>query len=221
MSTVPVTVAVADLVTLTDPLDTPLAEAREAPHVQALVEAARRGSREAFADLVALNERVVFRTALAALRVREDAEDATQDAFIIAWQKLEGFRGDSTFRTWLLTIVWRKALDKRRQRQAWWNRVRSASPRLDDDVNPVELMSADGPDPERAIVSQDMAEHITRAIGRLSPRLRDTLLLCSSGEYSYDEVARILGVPLGTVKWRVAEARRLVRRRVPSATLKK
>ena len=76
MSTVPVTVAVADLVTLTDPVDTPLAEAREAPHVQALVEAARRGSREAFADLVALNERVVFRTALAALRVREDAEDA-------------------------------------------------------------------------------------------------------------------------------------------------
>jgi RNA polymerase sigma-70 factor, ECF subfamily len=218
---VPVTVAVADLVTLTDPLDTPLAEAREAPHVQALVEAARGGSREAFGDLVALNERVVFRTALAALRVREDAEDATQDAFVLAWQKLGGFRGDSTFRTWLLTIVWRKALDKRRQRQVWWNRVRSASPRLADDVNPVELMAGDAPDPERAIVSQDLAGHITRAIARLSPRLRDTLLLCSSGEHSYDEVATILGVPLGTVKWRVAEARRLVRRRVPSATLKK
>ena len=217
----PVTVAVADLVTLTDPLDTPLAEAREAPHVQALVEAARGGSREAFGDLVALNERVVFRTALAALRVREDAEDATQDAFVLAWQKLGGFRGDSTFRTWLLTIVWRKALDKRRQRQVWWNRVRSASPRLADDVNPVELMAGDAPDPERAIVSQDLAGHITRAIARLSPRLRDTLLLCSSGEHSYDEVATILGVPLGTVKWRVAEARRLVRRRVPSATLKK
>jgi RNA polymerase sigma-70 factor (ECF subfamily) len=218
---VPVTVAVADLVTLTDPLDTPLAEAREAPHVQALVEAARGGSREAFGDLVALNERVVFRTALAALRVREDAEDATQDAFVLAWQKLGGFRGDSTFRTWLLTIVWRKALDKRRQRQVWWNRVRSASPRLADDVNPVELMAGDAPDPERAIVSQDLAGHITRAIARLSPRLRDTLLLCSSGEHSYDEVATILGVPLGTVKWRVAEARRLVRRRVPSATFKK
>ncbi len=217
----PVTVAVADLVTLTDPLDTPLAEAREAPHVQALVEAARGGSREAFGDLVALNERVVFRTALAALRVREDAEDATQDAFVLAWQKLGGFRGDSTFRTWLLTIVWRKALDKRRQRQVWWNRVRSASPRLADDVNPVELMAGDAPDPERAIVSQDLAGHITRAIARLSPRLRDTLLLCSSGEHSYDEVATILGVPLGTVKWRVAEARRLVRRRVPSATFKK
>ena len=48
------------------------------------------------------------------------------------------------------------------------------------------------------------------SIRALSPKLRDTLLLAASGEYSYDEIATILGIPLGTVKWRVAEARRLI-----------
>lgn len=215
MSTVPVTLAVAGLVTLSDPKDAALVEGREAPHVQALLEAARQGDREAFGDLVALHERVVYRTALAALRVKEDAEDVAQDAFVVAWQKLSGFRGDAAFRTWLLTIVWRKALDRRRQRQSWWNKLRSNNALDDDRTDPIDLVAAPEPDPERAFVSQDLAEHVREAIAHLSPKLRDTLLLSASGEHSYEEIASLLGVPLGTVKWRVAQARRLVNARVP------
>ena len=81
--------------------------------------AARTGGQAAFGDLVTMHQRVVFRTAMAALGPREDAEDAAQEAFVVAWRKLRGFRGDSTFRTWLLTIAWRKALDKRRKRLLW------------------------------------------------------------------------------------------------------
>ncbi len=222
MSTFRVTVAVADLVTLTDPTDAPLAaEGREAPHVRQLVDAARQGSREAFDDLIALHQRVVFRTAMAALRAREDAEDAAQDALVLAWRKIAAFRGDSTFRTWLLTIVWRKALDKRRQRQGWWSRLRPAAATAEEIERPIEAMAATGPDPERAVVSQDLARHVRRAIAGLSPRLRDTLLLAAGGEHSYDEIAALLGVPVGTVKWRVAQARHLVNERVHACTARR
>jgi len=214
MSTPRVTVAVADLVSLADPQHSPVAEGRDAPHVQALIDAARQGSREAFGDLVALHQRVAFHTALAALRDREDAEDVAQEAFIVAWQKLAGFRGDATFRTWLLTIVWRKALDRRRQRHAWWRR-KASRPGVDlQGHDPLETMAADGADPEEMTMSRDLARRIRRAIERLSPKLKDTLLLATSGEHTYEQIAAMLGVPLGTVKWRVAEARRLVARRV-------
>ena len=218
MSTVPVTVAVATFVTLPDPNDVPFAEGREAPHVLRLVEAARGGSREAFGDLVTLYERVAFRTALAALQAREDAEDAAQEGFVLAWQNLPGFRGDSTFRTWLLTIVWRKALDKRRQRRAWQNRIPGGFARPGSrESDPVESASGASPDPERAAVARDLSQRVRTAIGALSPKLRDTLLLAANGEHSYQEIAGLLAVPVGTVKWRIAEARRIVRALVPDA----
>ena len=219
MSTCPVTVAVADLVTLTDPQDALITEGRESPRVQALIEAARQGDREAFGDLVALYQRIVFRTALAALRMREDAEDAAQETFVVAWQKLSGFRGDATFRTWLLTIAWRKALDRRRQRQTLWTRLRSATSKSGvEDMDPLDTLAGREPDPERAALSNDLARRVRTAIAALSPKLRDTLLLAATGEHTYEEIAAVLRVPLGTVKWRVAEARRLVNEHVPGVT---
>jgi RNA polymerase sigma-70 factor (ECF subfamily) len=208
MSTYPVTAAVADLLTIAGPRDSSPADGRESAQVRVLVEAARAGDREAFGDLVTLHQRVVYRTALAALGAHEDAEDATQDAFVVAWQKLPGFRGDAMFRTWLLTIVWRKALDRRRQRRSWWQRTQPST--LDSMLDPIELLAGTSPDPERAAVSRDLADRVRAEIGRLTPKLKDTLLLASSGEHTYDEIATLLGVPLGTVKWRVAEARRVI-----------
>ena len=151
--------------------------------------------------------------------MREDAEDAAQEAFVVAWQKLGGFRGDATFRTWLLTIAWRKALDKRRQRQTWWTRMRSASSRFGvEEADPMDTLAGSEPNPERAAVAHDLAQRVRVAIGQLSPKLRDTLLLAATGEHTYEEIAAVLGVPLGTVKWRVAEARRLVNAQVPART---
>lgn len=190
----------------------PLAEPRDPPEVVALVGRARAGDEAAFGQLVRLHERVVFRTALAALGAREDAEDAMQDAFVVAWRKLDGFRGDASFRTWLLTIVWRKALDRRRVRLLWWQRSTGWANEAPD--GPLENLAERSPDPEQAAVAADTRRAVARAIAGLSPKLRDTLLLAASGEHSYEQIARVLGIPLGTVKWRVAEARRQVGLRV-------
>ena len=216
------TATVADLLVLAVDSGPPAGGARttaepfDSPEHRALVAAACAGSREAFGELVGLHHRVVFRTALAALGRREDAEDAAQDAFVVAWQKLGGFRGESSFRTWLLTIAWRKALDRRRARVTWWRR--SLKPARDDGfADELEALPEPSADPERAAMTGELMDRVRREIAALRPRLRDTLLLAAAGEHSYQEIAAMLGIPLGTVKWRVAEARRVISERLALA----
>lgn len=209
----PVTAVVADLLRVAPLAEIPVAEGRDPARVTALLDAARAGSHEAFGELVTLHERLVYRVTLAALGNREDALDAAQDAFVVAWRKLGGFRGDAAFRTWLLTIAWRKALDRRRARTINWRRTQTAAA---DEPDVIDGVPGSNADPERAAVARDLARRCRDEIGRLSPRLKDALLLAASGEYSYTEIAAMLGIPLGTVKWRVSEARRIVGARLGS-----
>jgi RNA polymerase sigma-70 factor (ECF subfamily) len=211
-----VTVAVADLLTLpSDESLTPGAPAapltRESPEARALLDRARAGDAEAFGRLVAMHQSAVFRAAVAALGSHADAEDAAQDAFVMAWRKLPGFRGEAQFRTWLLTIVWRKALDRRRRRTRWSLRVAQPAGTLDNEApDPLAGLAERSADPERVTIASDAARRVRQEIRQLTPKLRDTLLLAASGDHTYEEIAAMLGVPLGTVKWRVAEARRML-----------
>jgi RNA polymerase sigma factor (sigma-70 family) len=79
-----------------------------------LVERARRGDDAAFGTLVDRHRTSVFRAVLAATGTREDAEEVAQEAFVAAYRHLEDFREDASFKTWLLSIAWRKALTRRR-----------------------------------------------------------------------------------------------------------
>ena len=171
-----------------------------------LVRLAKAGDTGAFDQLVVRHQAAVFRAALAALRVREEAEEAAQDALVRAWQNLGAFRGDATFRTWLLSIAWNRALSRRRSVGAWFARRA-----------PIEAaghVRGDGAGPHEVLREQDLTRHVAAAIERLSPKLRDALLLAQSGDYGYDEVAAMLKVPVGTVKWRVSDARRRVRQQL-------
>jgi RNA polymerase sigma-70 factor (ECF subfamily) len=183
----------------------------EPAEVRAWVAAAQQGDRVAFEALVHRYHRVVFRTALAALRHREDADDVAQEAMVLAWRKIGGFRGEASFKTWLLTITWRQAVDRRTARNRWWNRL--AGPRTADgdgghEVDALDRVAALAVDQERRAAARQQLERVRHAIASLSPKLRDTLLLASSGEYTYEEIAGMQAIPTGTVKWRVAEARR-------------
>ena len=171
-----------------------------------LVLLARQGDPDAFDQLVARHQSAVFRAALAALRVREDAEEVAQDAFIRAWRALGRFRGDSSFRTWVLRIAWNRAISRRRGLAAW---LRRATP-IDDVIEP----AAGGDGQFAGMQNAELQAHAVSAIQALTPKLRDALLLAQSGEYPYEEIARMLGIPLGTLKWRVSEARRRVREKL-------
>jgi RNA polymerase sigma-70 factor (ECF subfamily) len=208
-------IAVANFLTL--PSDQSTAPAcRERAEISGLVQQAQAGDAAAFGRLVALHQRAVFRAALAALGSPADAEDAAQDAFVMAWRRLSTFRGDAQFRTWLLTIAWRKALDRRRRLALWRKRTsdsaagRSGLRGGEPDDDPLTNLAEPTADPESRAISSDAARRVRAEIGKLTPKLRDTLLLAASGDHSYEEIAAMLRVPLGTVKWRVAEARRVL-----------
>mgnify|MGYP001420620335 CR=1 FL=1 len=174
-----------------------------------LVGRARRGDSAAFGALVDRHRSAVFRAALAALGSREDAEDVAQEAFVAAHQHLAGFREDASFKTWLLSITWRKALTRRRG-------VRTLLRRFVPPPEGVEWQVPDvaSPSQEEALIGHDLRHHLRRDIAALPPKLRDALLLSASGDYSYGEIASMLDIPVGTLKWRVADARRQLKERL-------
>jgi len=173
-----------------------------------LVERARRGDHAAFGTLVDRHRTSAFRAALAALGSPDDAEEVTQEGLVAAFRHLGDFREQASFKTWLLAIVWRKALTRRRSVRALLHRM----------VAPPEDTEWQFPDTsrsqERELIDVELADHVRRLIAGLSPKLRDVLLLTTAGEQTYDEIAGVLGIPVGTVKWRVAEARRQLKGRL-------
>ena len=178
-----------------------------------LVERAQRGDSDAFGVLVERHHRAALRAAVAALGAADEADDAVQDAWIAARDRLAGFRGDAAFRTWLLAIVWHKATDRRRGVGRWVRRLISmdAGDETPGAGAPSLAFTAGGPSPERAALDGEQQRTIARLVRALPPKLRDPLVLVGSGDYSYDDVAGMLATPVGTVKWRVSEARRQLR----------
>ena len=177
-----------------------------------LVERAQRGDSDAFGVLVERHHRAALRAAVAALGAVDEADDAVQEAWIAARDRLAGFRGDAAFRTWLLAIVWHKATDRRRGVGRWVRRLISMDAGEETPgAVPSLAFTAAGPSPERAALAGEQQRTIARLVRALPAKLRDPLVLVGSGDYSYDDVAAMLATPVGTVKWRVAEARRQLR----------
>jgi RNA polymerase sigma-70 factor, ECF subfamily len=185
-----------------------------------LVRRAQTGDEHAFGQLVERNRRAVYRAAYAALGSPDDADDVAQETFVTVYQKLDGYRGEASFKTWLLAIAWRKALDRRRSVTRWL-RMTVARDRLPaQDQSPEEgpELIERVPSPERSqedrLAADELQRTVKRLIGTLPPKLRDALLLAGSGDYSYEQISQMLGIPLGTVKWRVSEARKVLKKKL-------
>ena len=173
-----------------------------------LVERARAGDNQAFCALVERYQHVVVRAAIAVVGRREDAEDVAQEAFVRAFQGLERFRGDASLKTWLLAITWREALSHRRSVAARLRRLVAAPD--DEAFDP----PATGRRHDVALEDREAAALIARVIRSLPARSRDALMLAATGDFTYDEMSEALGVPAGTLKWRVSDARRRVREKL-------
>ena len=184
-----------------------------------LVALARQGDTSAFGELVDRHRVAVYRAALAALGSHTEAEDVAQDAFVTAFRKLAGFRGDASFKTWLLTIAWNHAINRRRWLRFTWRNGQEGRDRQDPSTRYArsgqagdEEFADNGRSPEHIALDRELGCAIVGEVRALTPKLRDVLLLAQSGEYAYGEIASMLGVPVGTIKWRVSEARKLVKR---------
>ena len=179
----------------------------------ALVRRAQAGDVQAFGDLVERNRRAVFRAALAAVGSATEADDVAQEAFVTAFQKLQAFRGEASFKTWLLTITWRKAIDRRKSVTRWMQRLVSPahSDETGEEWNPMDRLAAGGQSQEDELVTADLQRRLKPLIASLPKKLRDALLLAGSGDHTYEEIGQMLKIPTGTVKWRVSEARKVLK----------
>ena len=177
------------------------------PELVRLVTLARTGDRAAFGRLIERHLTAARRVALAAVGQPSDADEAVQEASVAAWRRLEGLNDPNAFRGWFLRIVWRKAIDRRRSLRSWFDRFSSSS---GDDQQPIEFAAAD-PTPDQILISRELAIAISQVVRSLPRKLRDPFLLVASGDHRYEDIATMLGTPLGTVKWRIAEARRVIR----------
>ncbi len=183
-----------------------------------LVDRARQGDPAAFGELVDRHRAAVFRAALAALGSHADADDVAQETFVAAYRRLRGFRGDASFKTWLLTIAWNQSINKRRSVVRMWSTfaLRASVDRRPWEQEPQELevSTAAHESPEARLMGDELRRAIRDAIRALPAKLRDTLLLAQSGEHTYEEIAAMVHAPLGTIKWRVSEARKVIRKRL-------
>jgi len=169
------------------------------PSDEMLVAAHLRGDREAFAALVRRHERRVYGLCLRVLGNREDAEDATQEAFLAALRHAASFRRTAAFSTWLYRIAVNAATDQGRRRA----RARSV-PFSEEGEGPQRQLAAMVPD-----AAEEVASSITvqDALARVPLEFRVALVLCDLYQLPTAQAAEILGIPVGTVKSRAFRGR--------------
>src|SRR3954463_4088479 len=140
-----------------------------------LVRLAQAGDVEAFGELVERNRRAVFRAALACVGSPAEADDVAQEAFITAYKKLNTFRGEAQFRTWLLSITWRKAIDRRKSISRWLRLAvtPSRAETGEDSFDQMERVATSNRSQEDTFVDEELHQNVTRLIGTLPRKLRD------------------------------------------------
>jgi len=175
----------------------------------ALVRRARSGDMAAFEVLVISRIDRCYRLAWSILSNDADAADATQEALVAAWRQLPRLRDPAAFDGWLNRIVANAARMARRHRI----RLQEVSVRPAYPSDPAS-QSAPVPEPQARSVIDDLVDHdaIARAFDRLRPQDRLILALHHVEDRPIAEIARSLGIPVGTAKWRLHAARRALER---------
>ena len=164
------------------------------------------GDAEAFVTLVHRHEARIFNVCLRIVANRDDAADAAQETFLAALRKLTQFRGDAAFTTWLHRIAVNACYDLlRRQRRQPLLRLAIEVGDTDPDTGPPMPDHAD-----EVVGTRDMAE----ALAGVPDEFRVALVLADVEDLPYEEIAKILDVPLGTVKSRVHRGRLALARTV-------
>ncbi|MEX2228267.1 MAG: sigma-70 family RNA polymerase sigma factor [Dehalococcoidia bacterium] len=174
------------------------------PELDVLIARAQGGDLPAFNQLVLSHQNALYSLALRMLGSREAAEDATQEAFIRAYRRLETFRGGN-FRSWLFSIVANVSRDELRRRK---RRPQLSLDYARDDPDRADLDPADAdPLPEARAEQADLRRVLEAALRALPDEWRELVVLVDVGGLAYDEAARATGLPVGTVKSRLSRAR--------------
>jgi RNA polymerase sigma-70 factor, ECF subfamily len=173
-----------------------------------LVVASKQGDQDAFAQLVQQHQRRVFNLVFRMLQEYEEASEVTQETFLAAWQGLPSFRGDARFSTWLYRIAYNcalKQLEQRKRDQALQTVVQA------------EYVATNRNEEER--VDAELEAHARQSavheqLSMLPAKYRIVLVLRHLQEKTYEEMAEILTLPVGTIKTHLFRARNLLKERL-------
>jgi len=170
-----------------------------------LVSASKNGDQDTFSLLVQRYQRRVFNLVFRMLQNYEEASEVTQEAFLAAWQGLPSFRGEARFSTWLYRIAYNcalKQLDIRKRDQALQVALQAEQNLEGDDQHNTLLDTLD---------NQEMVQE---QLSQLPPKYRIVLILRHLQEMTYEEMAEVLTMPVGTIKTHLFRARNLLKERL-------
>ena len=170
-----------------------------------LVRRAKSGDRSAFDMLVVRHQRMLSHVVSRYVKLPQQIEDVTQEAFIKAYCGIMSFRGESKFSTWLHRIGVNAAMGFLASE---FKRIPLYQPRDREDTNETKVPEiVDDENPERFLVTQQTVESVSRALESLSEELRTAITLREIDGLSYEEIADIMDCPIGTVRSRIFRAR--------------
>jgi len=197
------------------PKETPSDSAQEAAYDATLITRFNSGDESAFVEIMNRYHGKIFGLAQNLLRNAADAEEIAQDTFIRAHRGLATFRGDSSLATWLYRIALNLSRNRywyffRRRRQDSVSLERPLSEETEGTFS--DLIAADTNSPVQATVTQEFTELISLCMEKLDARHREILTMRNILNLPYDEIARALGINVGTVKSRIARARENLRK---------
>ena len=165
-----------------------------------LVRRAQEGYLDAYAELVDRHGRLAYRVALRLLGNHHDAEDVAQDALVAAWQKLPGFKANSSFSTWLYQIVTRRALN-------WITRTRTT-----ESLDLLGDVATAADEPARDVERDLTVDAVTAAVTALPPPQRVAIVLHHFEGLTNQDIARITGSTVPAVRSHLLRGRRTLTR---------
>lgn len=175
-----------------------------------LVEAAKKGSEKAYADLMRRYKDTIYFMLLKMVNNRTDAEDLTMEAFGKAFTNINQYTPQYAFSTWLFRIASNNAIDFMRKKRAVTVPLESSSgdKQVSGEYN--YNIRSDQHSPEESMIRDQQAHILRKMVAKLKPRYRKLLELRYFNEYSYDEIAQELNLPLGTVKVQLFRSREML-----------
>jgi len=170
-----------------------------------LIKKAQQGDSNAFGELIAAYEKFVFNVACRMFGNAQDAEDIAQEALIKAYKNIDKFDFNSSFSTWLYRITTNTCIDEMRKRKG----KETYSIDNEDEETGLSLQIKDtAPDASEKVMQQETVSEVRKAIDKLSEEHKMVIILRDIQDLSYEEVADTLGINVGTVKSRLARARK-------------
>jgi len=176
-----------------------------------LANALREGAADAYEELIARFQQPVYTLAIRLLGDVTEAADVVQEVFLKVFRNIGSFRGQSTLKTWIYRITVNEAHNARR----WFFRHRSREVELDIGPEDARNWKESIPDrrqsPFEAVVEREQHVMIEAALERINPTFREAVVLRDITDLSYEEIAEVLNVSLGTVKSRILRGREALR----------